>query len=451
MMMILKRQHPSSLKTGLLLCLLFVVVAVVWGQDDTQQQQQQQQCDCANLEFQLTKCVDDWRAVDAMRQGLEEQVRQSEYTCTTQLEQVRIDMAGQLEQTQLESNSQMQQAREELAQCQTQHSELTAHMAEQGNSFRGLQETSQQLEQELVAVQSVKSKLEKDLSDRSLDLEKTRTKSQQLTRDLHETKKTLEEMIAAKTIITIDYDLLKERIEEIKKLIMEYVTKCLTFLAEQSESARKTAVEFWNMLETQVFPTVERFVMDDAIPFWQAAWKQAKNNVEDLYAPHRPTVDKHIKQAKKGWNTFYKQNLESSVKEYKVDQYLEIGKSQIIEHAAMAHDMLVDGVKTWSSVAHKFAKIEDFPPVIVKTFKNVNSNAEIAAFYMECFLGFLLVRFLLKLLFRKKKIPKKVRMTKKQWQEKQEMEKIKGKEQQNLHNNKSNSPKVVTKNVKKNK
>ncbi|CAB9512068.1 expressed unknown protein [Seminavis robusta] len=489
------------MKTIRILLALCLAGTVVWGQEE-------QHCQCDDLQQRHDKCVNDWSALDQVRAVLEEQLRntgrEAEERCQGQLEQAKIDHQSQVDQVRGSSDIIVQQAEQrwalceetskakieevqnerqaaaalaeqakvELSQCQNQQSELTVNLEQVKTGHRELESSHQQLnnelrstkellnaakqdkqalEQDKANLQAAKGKLEKDLSKRSLDLQKTQKSERSLKTELGETKKTLDEMIAAKTIISIDYDLLNERIEEFKTFVMQNVNKFLNIVGEHLGFVKEEAIKFWKMLEKDVFPHIRRFVEKDALPFLKKTWKDTKAFWEETYAPYRGPVNKQIKQAKREWNKFYKANLEPTVKEHKLDQHYDAAKATAVEHMALAHEKLVEGVESSSSVALKFAKMENFPPVIIEYLQLVNTNVEPAAFAIECTIAFLVIRFILGWLFfgPKKKKGKKPKMTKKQWQEKQEMEKAKTKQQQQAPKN--NKATKNGKNQKKNK
>lgn len=443
----------------LLTAFLLLAVGVVFGQDAGGEGV----CECGEVTQLHQKCVSDWSALDELRKALEQQVRDTEVQanerCNVQIEQVR----GEVEQVRSEENRRMQlvrsesqaelegvkrKAEEDLSQCQTQHKELNSHFEEQGNTHRLLQESSQQLEQALAGLKSEKAKLEKTVSERDLTLNKVNKDKMASERELKETKKTLQEMIAAKTIIAIDWDLLNEKIEELKAQAQGHMKDFGAYVGEQLDFVKGKMLEFYNYLETEVYPTIKSTIEKDVVPFLKKSWKQAQTVWEDLYSPYRPTVNTQIEAAKTKSQEFYSQNLEPHVKEYGLDVHAANAKKTADEYATLAHNNLVQGVKTSSGVALNFVKLEEGPDFAVNALEKLHANYESVAYYIECFLAFLVVYYIvIPFFFGKKKKRKGGKSKKQMWQEK-EAAKSKG---QSPKKGTKNGMKNGHKNTKKNK
>ena len=454
---------------------LLMAVGAVLGQEEGG-------CNCVEVTQAHEKCVSDWRALDVIRQTLEQQVRDTEFQsnerCNSQIDQVRgeiqaqVDQArgeieqvrnegnarvelvrsesqAQLEQVQSEKQAQLEEtqrnAAAELSQCQSEHKQLSAQFEEQGSTHRRLQESSQQLEETLASVKSEKSKLEKTLSDKDLALNKANKDKKSIERESDETKKTLEEMIAAKTIITIDWDLLNERIEELKAMAAEAMNDAATFVGEQLVFVQGKLIEFYQFVESEIYPSVKHTIETDVIPLARQSSKQAQDMFEEAYAPYRPTVNENVKLARQESEKFYKQNVEPSVKEYKIDVYVADAKKTVEEYATLAHNHLLEGVKTGTGVAYNFVKLEEGPDFAVEALRKLHADFALVTYYIECFFAFLVAYAVLKLLFGgKKKRKGKKRMTKKEWEEKQQKEAAKAKQQQpkkNIKNGHKNNKK----------
>lgn len=421
-------------------------------------QAQEASCNCEEINQAHQNCINDWSVLDGIRKTLEQQVRDTEFQvnerCSAEKEQVKGELHSEIEKVRVEKEAQIAEARKEehaklemvrsesqanlnaainesqskleevqrqaqaeLSQCQSQHQELNAQFEDQSNTHRRLQESSQELEQSLSNLKSEKSKLEKTLSDKDLSLSKEKKSKNEIEKELKDVKKLLDEMIAARTIITIDYDLLNERIEEIKAKVHEKTKDFMAVVHEHLEVGKEKAMEFYKYLETEIYPQVKQTIENDVIPFVKTSWKQANDMWEEVYSPYRPTVNKQIKVAKKETMNFYKQNLEPSVKEYKLDVHAATAKKTVEEKMALAHEYIEDGCLTGTGVALNFLKLEEGPEFAINAAEKLHANYQKVAFYIECFLAFLVIRFVLKTLFKKKKIPKSVK--KQQWKEKE--------------------------------
>lgn len=395
--------------------LLVLLVGAAWGQEEGV-------CECGHIAQAHEKCVQDWSALDAIRVTLEQQVRDTQSQCNGQLEQVR----GEVEQARNEGNRQLELARSEsqaqLEQVQAQHRELSAQFEEQGNTHRRLQEASQQLEEALASVKAEKTNLENSVREKEAALNDLKRQKSATERDLEATKKTLDEMVAARAIISIDWELLNEKIEEIKAKIAE-ATKDLTALcAEKLEFAKVKALEFYDYLKTEVYPKVKKTVEEDVIPFVKKSWKQANEMWEDIYSPYRPTVNKNLELAKVESKKFYQQKLEPHVKAYELDVHAAKAKKQAQEYMTYAHNELVNGIKTGTKTALVYVKTQEgnvYSHLAVEHLEHLHAQHELVAYYIECFFAFLVVYFLLKItIFRpKKKVKKSAK--KQQWKEKE--------------------------------
>lgn len=448
------------IKTNKVIFLLLSLVAV-FGQEEQQHQEPPPACSCDEVVQARDKCFNDWQVLDQLRATLQQQVKDVEWNvnerCKGEVEQTRGEVLAQLEQARGEGQAQVEEARnegraqlelvrsesmrnleavqnesnakveetqriakEELSQCQTQHHELNAQFEQQGNTHRQLQESTRQLEETLSSIKSEKQNLEKSLSEKDLSLTKEKKSKEQIERDLEAIKKTLDEMIAAKSIIMIDYDLLNERIEEIKAQAKVYFNDFMAIVGEHTKFARDKAKEFYTYVETEIYPQVKQTVEKDVIPVVQSSWKQACDMWEEIYSPYRPEVNKQIKVAKKEIKTFYKGNVEPTVKEYELDVHAANAKKTVEEYATLAHNNLVNGLKTSSGVALNFVKLEEGPDFVIDALENVHANHEDIVYYIECLVAFIVVYHILKMtIFRKKKKPKKPKLTKQQIAEKE--------------------------------
>lgn len=447
------------IKTSKVLFLLLSLVAV-FGQEE-QHQEPPQACSCDEVVQARDKCFNDWHILDQLRITLEQQVKDVEWNanerCKGEVEQTRGEVLAQLEQVRGEGQAQVEEARnegraqlelvrsesmrnleeakndgnsklgeaqriakEELSQCQTQHSELNSQFEAQGSTHRKLQESTRQLEETLSNIKSEKQKLEKSLSEKDLSLTKEKKSKEQIERDLEAIKKTLDDMIAAKSIIMIDYDLLNEKIDEIKAQAKVYLKDIMAFVGEHTKFAHDKVFEFYKYVETEIYPQVKQTVEKDVIPVVNSSYKQACDMWEEIYSPYRPEVNKQIKIAKKEMKTFYRGNLEPHVKEYQLDVHAATAKKTVEEYATLAHNNLLNGVKTGTGVALNFAKLEEGPDFVIDVLDKLHANHEDIVYYIECFFAFIVVYHILKMtIFRKKKKPKKPKLSKQQIVEKE--------------------------------
>lgn len=383
----------------------------------------------------------------------------------SEIEQIRTESQAKLGQVESEGKAKLEIAQrlanEEQSQCQAKHQELNARVEEAASMHRSLHEVSSKLQSDLDEHKSAKTKLEKEAKKNEKNLKEALKKNQVVRKELAEATKTIEEMVAAKTIITIDYDLLNERVDEIKVIIRGHLGTFAEFMGEHFEFVHVKAVEGWSYSEKEIFPEVKRVAVEvkrvaveDVIPFCKKSWKQATEKWEEVYAPYRGPVNKQYKETKKTLSEVYKENVEPLVKEYKLDQHAAVAKATAEDYKSMAHMHLVKSLKSSSKVALDFVKLEDGPEFAVEPLEFILNNTEKVAFYIEATLAFLVFYQLVKIIYggRKKKKAKKARMAKKQqWEEKQKQQKEQVKNQKAGTNNKNSNKKNGAKHTKKNK
>jgi len=464
---------PRGVLTSSLL-LWFALVAliaasIITGAAGEEQQQQPPplSCDCATLTANHEKCVADYWGVEESRKALEQQIQSAEAQanerCGTEVQQIQAErdaqaqahaqaqtqaqqLAAQLKQIQRESQDQ-------LVQCQGQHQTVQAQAQQEVETVqRRLQETSQQLTAELEQHKMEKVKLQGDVNKFKEALETSKHTVTKTRRELKDLQKTMDEIQASKTIITIDYDLLQERLEEIKQIIMTHIGTAQAFVVEQYEFVKAKFLEGWNFVQTEVFPEIERYITKEAIPFVEKSWKQACDFWEETYAPYRGPVNQTIEDTKKAITKAYKehivppykQHVEPKVKEYKLDQHAATAQAKAREaveeaekYMRLAHEELSGAIKTATNVALNFVKLEfkDAPPFITENLKKANKNHELIALFLEFFVAFFVGMNILKWLLSPRKVPKK---SKKQlWEEKQLAEQQNGKKSSSGNKNKT--------------
>lgn len=404
----------------LVLLLLLVVVAAVNGQDvppeeqqqEVQQQQQQQGggggCECPVTQERHDQCVQDYWQQHDLRQALEQQ----------------------LHDAQAQANGRVSMVEEQLRQeCQTRVEEIEANS-------RSEQELAQEQTSSLkVEVQKLKS----DVQERSVALQEAHNMASNSRRALEETQQELDNMKKARTIITIDYDLLQERLEGMKTALMDYSHDFLTFCQVHWEVAKEKMMEvwaivkeklleFWKYLDTKVFPEIKRFVEQDALPLMKKTYHDGRTFVKKTYAPYREPVNQKVAQARTVWNKNYQKHLEPKVKEYQLDVYAAkardqvlAAKDQAVVYMNQGHDQLVDSIRQGSKIALKTFKSEGAPDFLIEHTEFIKKNPQDAARSIELFVGAIVAYYLLKyLLFGgKKKNSGKKKRSKAEWEKEQ--------------------------------
>merc|ERR1712194_384075 len=102
------------------------------------------------------------------------------------------------------------------------------------------------------------------------------------------------------------------------------------------------------------------------------------------------------------------------------DVHAATAKKTAEEYATLAHNNLVEGLKTGTGVALNFVKLEEGPDFVIDGLEKLHANYEKIAYYIECVLAFIVVYRLLKMtIFRKKKKPKRPKLTQQQIAEKE--------------------------------
>ena len=429
-MMMINSNSSMKATRGVLapLLLLLVVVSTVQGDANPA-------CDCGEVQKLHDKCVQDYWDVEEKRRLLEVAETQANEKCQGQLEQLRGDgqaqlgeLQAQLEaaQTEVEKIQGLARAEFDAFQAKEQALKLQAEEAQ-----RKLQDSSQKQEKELTNLKNAKKTLEQDVKSKEDALGKAKKDAKEYRRQFKVTKQKLDEMIAAKTIITIDYDLLQQRLQEIKDIIMAHIHKGMDFMTEQLAFVLEKMMEFWDYLQTEIFPTIVQFFEKEAIPFVKTSWKQAKDAWENFYAPHRGPVNKQIKESKEAVSKAYKAHLEPHVKEYKLDQHAADAKAKAEMYMVLAHSELVNGIDAGTGVALNYVKLEEGPDFLIDGLTKLHADPEKVATYLEALVAAILTYYVLKFLFGPRKQPKKPKRTKKEWEAEQAKNKQKMKSPKN--------------------
>jgi len=356
------------------------------------------QCDCGEVQQQHDKCVQDYWNLDEQRKAFE---TESVATCDGKLEELRGEsqrLQIQVEEANGETNRVRDIAKSEFDQFQGMKQDLEARLEQAGSSQRNLEAS--------------KTKLERNEQAAKKEVKEART-------ELKHLFDKVAEMEAAKTIITIDYALLQQRLEEIKKIIMTYVNQGLDFLQERFSFVQEKVMEFWVYLQTEVFPEIVKFVETDAIPFVTKSWKQAKDAWEGFYAPHRAPVNKQIAETKAAASKAYQEHLEPHVKEHKLDQHLADAKAKVEMYRVLAHSELVNAIDSGTGVALNFVKLEEGPDFIIENLTKLHQDPEKVAHYIEIGVSVIFAYMVLKFLFGPRKKAKKPKKSKKEWEAEQ--------------------------------
>jgi hypothetical protein len=436
----------SSLKSCfVVLCLLLVLMAnVSLGQECT--------CNCAELTAVHDKCISDYWALDGeknqvvqelqtelarskeryeaglaeqqqafevQRQALEEQVQnaasQGSEAFQAQLEEHRQAFQRELQGATAEANERCQA---QLAAEQATHqAQLQEVGGAQEAALVSCQAQNQKLNEELAKnkketerqVNAVSLRLEEELADtkeelfnRDVALDKAEKIASAAQQELEEVHRAMQEMKASKTIITVDYDLLLERLDEIKTIIMEYVDKFVAFMEKNFEFAKEKFLEFWDYLEVNVFPEIKRIYEKQVVPFCLEVkdeavelYKQFMAFCEKTYEPYREPVNQKLDEAKKSLNANYKKHLEPKVKEYKLDEYAAQGKEKAlqakdnaIQYGKELDAKLTAWVKQGTKVSLDYVKLQEGPEFVINALEKAHNEYRIVTIYIESFCFF---------------------------------------------------------------
>lgn len=381
-----------------LLLVLVAVSTVVLGQDAAPNSNNACAAECGEVQKRHDKCVADYWTLDEQSKTVAETVRGEE----------RQQWEAQLQAAQTELANIQRLAKEEFESFQAK--EVAFH---------------QQNEEQQRAHEQALTKLQDQIKRKDEDISKAKKDAKAIRKELAAMKQEMEEMVASKTIITIDYGLLLQRVEEIKVILMTHLDQAKAFLQEQLTFVTEKAVEFWHYIETEIVPEIVKFLEQDVLPFCRSTWKQAQRAWEDFYAPHREPVNQHIQTAKTAVAQSYQEHVEPHVKKHKIDQHAAHAKAQAEMYMVLAHSELVNGIDSGTGVALNFVKLQEWPQPMVDGLSQLHADPEQVATYLEAFVLGVVLLYFFKWLLTPKPKPKKPKKTKKQWEVEQASMKMK--------------------------
>jgi len=391
--------------------LLLLAVAITPIQGDAE-------CDCVEMKTLYDTCVSDfWNE------------RREKEACQENVDQFRGDAqrAGELQSALENSQAELQRvrdaAKDEWDTFQKEKEELTAELKDAQALAREIHDNAKAEGKKFKTLQREKTEIDEKLKAQSDNLESAK-------KELRSLQESLDSIEAAKTIITIDYELLQQRLNEIKEFILAHVQMAKEFLQKEFHYVSEKVKEIWDHLRTKVFPEIVRFVKTKVIPEAKAAWektiafvqkylKLARAAWEDFYAPHREPVNMKVAEMKGIVSQAYKEHIEPHVIEHKIDQHAAHAKAKAEMYMILAHSELVHAVDSGTGVALKFVESEEGPKFMIDGLAKLHEDPEIVASYIEAFFAAVFVYYFMGWLFGSGKKPKKPKRTKKQWEAEQ--------------------------------